>query len=147
LESAHILDHSRAVELEQKYSEDPDNFPVSVNNSENGLLLCPTCHSYFDAKKIRLLKIDKKGKIFLFGSAKEKNYKGLDGKYVPWKSKIDKKDYPSSALLDFVFNSNFEKKTSRKRKYSEDKEVKDDKNSKSQFSTKSLVVSKRKKKN
>lgn len=74
--------------------------PVSVNDASNGLLLCPTCHAYFDSKH-SLLQIGGTGKIIV--ASKLKNYKNLLNALVPWASYIGKhKDYPTKELLEFA---------------------------------------------
>eukprot|EP01031_Cornospumella_fuschlensis_P041874 gene41874-51114_t len=92
------------AEFVRCYEADPDNFPIGINHPENGLLLCPKCHSYFDKKPARLLHIMPDGTIESAGLAKEQNYGNLHGKKVPWWLYIDnKKDWPTSALLEAVY--------------------------------------------
>jgi hypothetical protein len=117
LETAHLFDLNREAEFVQFYEADPDNFPIGINHPENGLLICPNCHSYFDKKPARLLHIKSDGTIQLTGLAKEQNYGSLHGKKVPWWQYIDKKDWPTSALLEAVYKL---APKSRKRKGSTD---------------------------
>lgn len=100
LEAAHIIDHSLHDDLEEAYKNDK-SLPISVNNAENGMLLCPTCHGYFDKKQRNIL-IKSDGTIKLLGICKKNAYKGLDGTKVHWSDQIDvNKDYPTSSLLKF----------------------------------------------
>ncbi len=114
LETAHLFDLSREAEFELAYDNDRAHIPVSINHPENGLLLCCNCHGVFDKKPQRLLHIKPDGTIKLTGLAKEQNYRNLDGKKVPWWENIDKKDWPTSALLEVVYNL---PPKNRKRKY------------------------------
>jgi hypothetical protein len=103
-ETAHLFDLAREKEYLTFFEADRDHMPISINNAENGVLICPNCHSYFDKKPRRLLHIKSNGTIELTGLAKEQNYAGLHGKKVPWADKINKKDWPSSALLEVVYH-------------------------------------------
>ncbi len=102
LYTAHLFELSREDEYMKFCEADRDHIPIRINNSENGLLLCPNCHTYVD-RKPRLLGIKPNGTIQLFGLAKDQNYKELQGKKVPWWENINKKDWPTSALLDVVY--------------------------------------------
>lgn len=99
------------------YEDDPEHIPISINNAENGLLLCRNCHGYFDNKPQRLIHIKSNGTIELTGKAKEQRYGPggacLHGKKVPWADKINKKDWRTLALLHVVYHL---KAKSRKRK-------------------------------
>lgn len=102
LEAAHVVDLAKRAHLEAAYEEMDTVLPASVNDASNGLLLCPTCHAYFDSKD-SLLKISGTGKIILTGKLKKKNYKNLLNTQVPWASCIGKhKDYPTKELLELA---------------------------------------------
>lgn len=107
LETAHLFDLSREKEFIAVYEADREHIPISINNAENGLLICRNCHGYFDKKPRRLLHIKSNGTIELTGLAKDQNYgpaDGLHGKKVPWANKINTKDWPTSALLNVVYH-------------------------------------------
>jgi hypothetical protein len=103
-EAAHLFDQAREKEYTTFFYADRDHMPIGINDAENGVLICPNCHSYFHKKPSRLLHIKSNGTIELTGLAKEQNYAGLHGKKVPWADKINKKDWPSSALLEVVYH-------------------------------------------
>jgi hypothetical protein len=50
VEAARIIDLALRQKLEEEYDKGGETLPVSVNDAGNGLLLCPTCHAYFDKK-------------------------------------------------------------------------------------------------
>jgi len=117
-EAIHLFDLAREQEYWAFYEDDPEHIPISINNAENGLLLCRNCHGYFDNNKPqRLMHIKSNGTIELTVKAKEQKYGPggacLHGKKVPWADKINKKDWPTSALLHVVYHL---KAKSRKRK-------------------------------
>jgi hypothetical protein len=107
LEGAHVIPHAHKERLENEYDEDRANLPISVNDAMNGLLLCPTCHAYYDLpvgnkSKIRNIHILANGTIRLNGIAKQQHYKNLNGKKVPWK--LGESDYPTAQLLEFALS-------------------------------------------
>lgn len=95
-ETAHLFDLAREQEYLACYEDNPEHIPISINNAENGLLLCRNYHGYFDNKPQRLMHIKSNGTIELTGKAKEQKYGHggacLHGKKVPWADKINKKD-------------------------------------------------------
>lgn len=103
LEAAHVLDLAKRSHLEEAYLNDKDEvLPASVNDACNGLLLCPTCHAYFDSKD-SLIQISGKGKIILKGELKKVNYRSLHNADVPWASCIGvHKDFPTKELLELA---------------------------------------------
>jgi predicted restriction endonuclease len=68
LEAAHLYDVAFKAQLEQKYMTKPSRLPISVNDVDNGLLLCPTCHTLFDNKN-RDLRIGEDGTIIVSSAA------------------------------------------------------------------------------
>ena len=100
VEAAHIVDHKHKEKLEAEYLINP-NLPLSVNDSENGLLLCPNCHGFFDMKEPEI-RIKGNGEIGLYGGCLEGNYKSLKGKKVKWSKKIGQKNFPTKDLLNFA---------------------------------------------
>lgn len=89
--------------LEQAYDNGNIDLPISANDASNGLLLCGTCHTYFDKKPNPMIRIKPDGTIVLSGLAKTINYNKLDGTKVPWSCYIDSnKDFPNKSLLEFA---------------------------------------------
>lgn len=111
-EAAHLFDPHREAEFEVFFAADRDHLPISINHPENGLLICRNCHGYLNKKPHPLLRITSDGTIELCGLAKEQNYENLHGVQVPWADKINQKDWPTSALLQIVYDL---KTNSRKR--------------------------------
>ena len=109
-EATHLFDLAREQDYLAFYEDDPEHIPISINNAENGLLLCRNCHGYFDNKPQCLMHIKINGTIELTGKAKEQKH-GPGGACLH--GKIIKKDWPTSALLYVVYHI---KAKSRKRK-------------------------------
>jgi len=102
LEAAHIVDEALRDVLLAAYKKDK-TLPVSVNDCSNGLLLCPTCHSFFDKWPTPLIRISSDGTILLFGTALQSSIKHLHKTIVNWREKLDNdKDFPTPVLLDFA---------------------------------------------
>ena len=129
LEAAHIIDHSRARELEAAYSKvENSKLPVSVNDASNGLLLCSICHTYFDAAP-PCIRINGSGTILLYGDAKaDKSYKLISNTKVAWSKHIGvNKDFPSSETLQLSiewqkFNSKSKRFSDLQQDFDEEKE-------------------------
>lgn len=103
LEAAHVVDVARRTVLEEAFSALDRVLPSSVNDTSNGLLLCPTCHCHFDRGTIQ---ISGTGKIVLCGDLKKKNYKGLHNTDVPWVGLLGKHmHYPTKELLELALNT------------------------------------------
>jgi hypothetical protein len=112
LQSCHIVD----VQYQAQYKEHiraskNSKMPLSVNDGQNGLLLCVSCHTFYD--KIvkrgrytgRCIQIKPDGQIELYGDAKESNYKQLHGKFVPWHAQIGINTwYPTAELLQYAYD-------------------------------------------
>jgi len=103
IEAAHIVDLSNKKALHIEYSKELNSaekhFPGSINDMENGILLCSKCHSFFN-KPNKYIVIEEDGTIRCSDDAKQvKKFRKLDGKKVPWASKIDSDDYPSTQFL------------------------------------------------
>lgn len=112
LESAHIIDVAKRAILEAAYGELDAVLPASVNDTCNGLLLCPTCHSLFDNQKIQ---ISGSGKILLCSELREKNYKYLHNTDVPWTRLIGLNiNYPTKELLELATRACAKNKTCTK---------------------------------
>ena len=102
LEAAHIVDEALRDVLLDAYKKDK-TLPVSVNDCPNGLLLCPTCHSFFDKRPTALIRISSDGTILLFGTALQSDIKHLHKTQVHWYEKLgNDKDFPTPVLLDFA---------------------------------------------
>jgi len=132
LEAVHIVDVQFAESYYEDFSRNRD-LPASLNDCPNGLLLCSNCHTKYDKpinRKLgvgRTIQIDGNGKIHLFGSAKEVNYRNLSGKSVPWVKEMDNdRYYPTSALLKYAYRLNRVGKGKRMRELSQDEEDSDD---------------------
>mmetsp|Transcript_10472 Transcript_10472/g.9397 ORF Transcript_10472/g.9397 Transcript_10472/m.9397 type:complete len:184 (-) Transcript_10472:331-882(-) len=101
LEAARIVDHNMKESLEKAFLEN-DNLPASINHEQNGLMLCPTCHNYFDKKEPEI-RITPDGTIMVYGNClASPRYNALNGTKVYWTNKIGNKNYPSSELLTFA---------------------------------------------
>lgn len=102
-EAAHVIDVANKSQFEMEAVTNRA-LPLSVNDSSNGLLLCPTCHAYFDAKPPGL-RIDKQGKIIVSKQLLTANvtYKNVHKKVVWWIQHNALNDFPSGALLDFAY--------------------------------------------
>lgn len=73
---------------------------MSVNEADNGLLLCGLCHGFFDTK---LIGVDSSGKISISEKLnKNDKFKSLRGKDVCWKAFIDKRGWPTKNQLKFA---------------------------------------------
>ncbi len=126
LEAAHIIDRALHETLEAAYAHN-NGLPISVNNAENGLLLCPTCHAYFD-KKERNIMITPNGTIQLSRDCKDINYKNLNGTKVFWSGLIGvNKDYPTPAVLRYF--AELKTKPVENKRLRELEEEKDEENS------------------
>jgi len=106
LESARILDRALQKTVDADYEKIP-GVPLSINDAENGLLLCSCCHTKYDKivskKEGRSIQITEDGTIILSGNAKRVNYQNLNGKKVPWARFIGvNKHYPSRELLRYA---------------------------------------------
>ncbi len=113
LEAAHIIDLALRKKLEEQYDKGDKTLPVSVNDADNGLLLCPTCHAYFDRKNPEI-RIKPDGTIVLYGDCKRNKYENLNNKKVAWVAEIGtNKAYPSASLLRYAMTL---KPTAGKRK-------------------------------
>jgi len=160
LEAAHIYDHAYKLEFEQAYVKNK-NLPISVNHPDNGLLLCPTCHTYFDkrvrsegeleGKKVgrkakdkgsRCIEIERDGTIRLYGHAKMCNYMKLDGTKVPWYELINTKDYPSGDLLQLALGRDITH-NKRLRENSESEEEEEEEEREREGEKEALAASKR----
>lgn len=103
LQAAHLFDHALKKECEELHEKN-ENMPISINAVENGLLMCLNCHGLFDAQPTRLLHITVDGTIEMSGTGRDYAPGGslLHGQKVPWASKIDHKNWPTSDLLTAV---------------------------------------------
>jgi len=107
LEGVHILDEAFKETVESDFEKRVTGAPLSINDAENGLLLCSNCHTKYDKvvskKEGRSIQITADGTIRLSGgNAKRVNYMNLDGKKVPWVEFIGKhQHYPSKELLQY----------------------------------------------
>ncbi len=104
LEASHLVDLNEKKKYELGYDVH-SRLPASVNDTANGLLLCPECHSAFDHRD-RLLRLDPDGTIRVSGILlKSQKYRDLNGKKVIWSAYIDVNiSFPSSELLTYVNN-------------------------------------------
>ena len=107
LEGVHIVDRVHEKKADHDFGEIP-GVPISINEAENGLLLCSICHIEFDktASKIkeRSIQITEDATIQILGSKMSVfNNMGLEGKKVPWAKLIGVKDYPSKELLKYAY--------------------------------------------
>jgi hypothetical protein len=123
----------------QQYEKDSNNFPISINNSENGLLLCGTCHSNFDShiEGINGINISEDGTIEVRDDLQvSTKYKDLNGKKVKWSNMIGRKDYPTAVFLGWVRNKRQRKQTNtpkRKEKQGKEEKESDDDESPSKY--------------
>lgn len=94
-----------------------NTYPSASTMQKMACCCAEIVNGYFDNKPQRLMHIKSNGTIELTGKAKEQKYGPggacLHGKKVPWADKINKKDWPTSALLHVVYHL---KAKSRKRK-------------------------------
>ena len=126
LEAAHIIDHAFQSTLEAEFCKDESHdLPLSINDSENGLLLCSTCHTYYDKKK-PWIRITGDGTIRLYHTAKKNNYGQLDGKIVHWAHQINKRFYPTSAVLNYSMKLKPADDSKRLRELNEESEDNDE---------------------
>jgi hypothetical protein len=103
LEAAHVIDLAKRVVLEEAFCRLDNVLPASVNDASNGLLLCASCHTYFDKGKIQ---INGAGKILLCDGLRKKNYKNLHEAEVPWAELIGKHmHYPTKELLELALTT------------------------------------------
>ena len=101
LQGAHIVGITYAEMLRDAYYEN-ENLPPSVNDAQNGLLLCPTCHGYFDKPQPEI-RISHDGTLIMNEKCKKNpRYKDLDGTKVPWSDKIGRPNFPSPDLLQLA---------------------------------------------
>ena len=146
LEAAHIVDEALRNVLLAAYKKDK-TLPVSVNDCPNGLLLCPTCHSFFDKRPTPLIRISSDGTILLFGTALQSSIKHLHKTKVNWHEKLgNDKDFPTPALLNLAMNLKpGAKKRLRELEDESDEEFQDDEKpvkGKRKFTVKKAVVKK-----
>ena len=124
LEAAHIIDLAKRAILEAAFDELDTVFPSSVNDTCNGLLLCPTCHSFFDDGKIQ---ISGTGIILLCSELRKKNYKNLHNTEVPWARLIGLNfNYPSKELLELALKTKPEPKKRLRELIEESEESEED---------------------
>jgi hypothetical protein len=99
----HIVDLNLVEEFKKKRKElGSANFPISINDPDNGLLLCASCHENFDHKE-RLIRIKGDGTIVCHADLLvDPVYKKLHGKKVWWAERIGAVHWPSSDYLDWA---------------------------------------------
>lgn len=99
LEAAHIIDIGWADKLRAEYLQNRA-LPLSVNDAPNGLLLCASCHTYFD-KKPPQITIEDDGKLLMSGDAcLNTSLSQFHNQKVSWWESINQdRNYPSSAVL------------------------------------------------
>eukprot|EP01032_Pedospumella_encystans_P008026 gene8026-9565_t len=85
------------------YQSGPEDLPIGVEDTMNGLLLCPTCHSEYSGPG-RRLKITADGTIVAHGFVHDTFRKELNGKKVPWARFIGRRHFPSVSLLEVTFS-------------------------------------------
>jgi len=101
LQSTHIVGITHAEMLREAYFEN-ENLPPSVNEAQNGLLLCPNCHGYFN-KIVPEIRISHDGTLIINERCKKNlRYAALDGTKVSWAAKIGRPSYPSPDLLQLA---------------------------------------------
>lgn len=112
LDAVHLWDYCRADRFNELYmrADESDNLPDSVHSTENGILLCPTCHKYFDHKD-RILRIKPDGAIEVNArggeGGEDEDIDKLHNTPVPWAERIGKAKYPSAALLQLVYDAQY----------------------------------------
>jgi hypothetical protein len=106
LQGCHIIAVEKKEQelLHKKFKADQFEFPVSINDASNGLLLCPTCHQYFDSKE-REIRINSTGKIIVSKSLCNASelYRKLNSTFIWWHEHIGKHPFPTSKLLHLHF--------------------------------------------
>ena len=98
-----------------------DNLPPSVNDAQNGLLLCPNCHGYFHKPQPEI-RISHDGTLTMNKKCKKNPRYKLDGTKVPWADKIRRPNYPSPDLLKFALPPLMNAKNKRAQEVLEDDE-------------------------
>ena len=105
LRAARLIPLSGKLFLENEYVRVKGNgLALSVNDADNGLLLCANCHGFLNTND-KLISIDFTGKIGVSQKLDKNNtYKSLRGKYVCWKEYIDERGWPTKKQLIFAFD-------------------------------------------
>ncbi len=99
LEATHIIDIDLHNELRTEFKKDR-TLPISVNDANNGLLLCSTCHAYYDHKN-SFITMKEDGKI-LVDKVLHINqiHRIMNNSYVSWSDQIGfDSSFPTPSLL------------------------------------------------
>jgi len=114
LEGGHFVSLDNRDRLKEKYLSQPEghrqDIPLSPNDGENGLLLCPTCHKLFDKP---LLHVKPDGYVVYFGDNRALKTK-FNKTRVWWHDKIGQDHYPTADFMQWVFD-NPELQTTKRR--------------------------------
>lgn len=114
--------------LFKQFPKDPDNFPVSINDCENGVLACTGCDPLFD-DPLKHISIDKTG-LLLFSAValktpKCKKLRDAKAK-VAFAGLIGQKHYPTAKFIEWAAKQNKGEKKTAKTTLSFESEEKDD---------------------
>jgi hypothetical protein len=91
VQGAHFCDITLRDTLVQAAMKNSGQMPLSINDFANGMLLCKSCHGYFDNSSKHLL-VNGDGVIVCSKSLqKHAVYKALHGTQVPWAARIGTK--------------------------------------------------------
>jgi hypothetical protein len=114
LEAAHVIGLAEKEMLYARRMLDKD-LPMSINDTDNGLLLCLNCHSYYDKNLIRINEV---GMILIDDTLHGvEHYDSLHQTHVPWYKCIGTRAnlWPSQNTLEFRNSDEFTTKCNESR--------------------------------